>query len=474
MAENTRELVLDTLLTLEREQDFSHNLIKAVLDKYDYLDKKDKAFFKRVTEGTLERRLELDYYLNQFSKVPVNKMKPLIRCLLRMSAYQLLYMDAVPDSAVCNEACKLAGKRKFQNLKGFVNGVLRSLAKEKENLSLPDAKKEPLQYLSVKYSMPTWIVEMWLGEYGYEVTAKLLEGLLKIHPVSLRFDTRISAEERETLCNAMRRQGAVLSQSAYLPYVYLLENAEGLKTLPGFEDGKFVVQDVSSALAVEAAGIRPEDFVVDVCAAPGGKTILASEKAAKVLSRDVSEEKTALIEENVQRMNRTNVDVEVFDGSVRDEALVGKADVVLLDVPCSGLGIMGKKRDIKYRVTKEGMDSLTELQRQIVTASASYVKPGGTLLFSTCTIHRAENEEMVKYITEELGFTSVSLQNVLPEKLLTCRAEIAEQKRKTDQNPAQAGNVCSGLTDEQADACIQLLPGFMEADGFFMARFVRE
>ncbi len=473
MAENTREIVLDTLLALEKEQDFSHNLIKAVLDKYDYLDKKDKAFFKRVTEGTLERRLELDYYLNHFSKVPVNRMKPLIRCLLRMSVYQLLYMDAVPDSAVCNEACKLAGKRHFQNLKGFVNGVLRSVAKNKENLPMPDAKEAPVEFLSVKYSMPTWIVEMWLEEYGYEVTAKLLNGLLKIHPVSLRFDTGLSAEEREKLCEGMRAQGAVLTRSEYLPYVYLLENAEGLKNLPGYEDGKFLVQDVSSALTVEAAGIRSTDFVVDVCAAPGGKTILASEKAAKVLSRDVSEEKTALILENLQRMGRTNVETEVFDGSVCDEALREKADVVLLDVPCSGLGILGKKRDIKYRVTGEGLKSLQELQKQIVRASASYVKPGGTLMYSTCTIHRAENEEMVKFITGELGFRPVSLQGILPENLLACKAEIAEKRQAAGKTVVQENIGTDGLTQEEADACIQLLPGFMDADGFFMARFVK-
>ena len=137
MADNSREIILDTLLELERGQQFSNRLVKAVLDKYDYLDTRDKAFIKRVTEGTVERKQELDYYLNAFSSVPVHKMKPLIRCLLRMSVYQLLYMESVPDSAVCNEACKLAVKRKFGNLKGFVNGVLRTVSSHNENLPLP-------------------------------------------------------------------------------------------------------------------------------------------------------------------------------------------------------------------------------------------------------------------------------------------------------------------------------------------------
>ena len=184
MTENTREIVLDILLFVERDKVFSHQLIRAVLDKYDYLDARDKSFIKRVAEGTLERQIELDYYLDQFSKVPVRRMKPLIRCLLRMSAYQILYMDGVPDSAACNEACKLAQKRKFHELKGFVNGVLRNLAKGKENLKLPDRTEDEAAFYSVKYSMPKWLVENWMAEYGSRVTEKILEGLLQIHPVT--------------------------------------------------------------------------------------------------------------------------------------------------------------------------------------------------------------------------------------------------------------------------------------------------
>ena len=162
MAENTREIILDTLLELERGQEFSHKLMKAVLDKYDYLDGRDKAFIKRVTEGTIERQIELDYYLNQFSSVPVRKMKPLIRCLMRMSTYQLLFMDAVPDSAVCNEACKLAAKRKFHNLKGFVNGVLRSILREEKLLPEGDSVKD----LSVRYSCPENIINSFINDYA--------------------------------------------------------------------------------------------------------------------------------------------------------------------------------------------------------------------------------------------------------------------------------------------------------------------
>lgn len=485
VAENIRELALDTLLELEKEKEYSNRLVRAVLDKYAFLDGRDKSFIKRVTEGTIERQIELDFYLNRFSSVHVNKMKPLIRCLLRMSVYQLLYMDNVPDSAVCNEACKLAVKRHFQNLRGFVNGVLRNISRNKESLPLPDAQREPVDYLSVKYSMPKWLVELWLEEYGPEITATLLQGLLEIHPVSLRFRTTLGETEKKKLLEELERHGAEAVPGSYLPYCYLLKNGSDISGLPGFEEGLYTVQDVSSALAVEAAQIKKGDLVVDVCAAPGGKSLLAAEKAGKVLARDVSGEKTDLIRENAERMRADNVEIQIFDGTKTDEALVNKADVVLLDVPCSGLGVIGKKRDIKYRVTKEGLDSLTYLQKQIVTASAGYVKPGGTLIYSTCTIHRAENEEMVRFITDKLHFLPMSLEGILPGKLLAQKEEIsglleknfgaAKGNRTLNGNdaPQNSGSPRTELTKEEGEACIQLLPGYMEADGFFIACFRR-
>ena len=463
MAENSREIVLDTLLALEREGQYSSRLLRAVLDKYGYLDVRDRAFIKRVTEGTLERQRELDYYLDHFSSVPVRKMKPLVRCLLRMSVYQLVYMDAVPDSAVCNEACKLAAKRKFGNLRGFVNGVLRNISRSRENLPLPDEAEEPVGYLAVKYSMPDWLVELWLAEYGREIAKNMLEGLLVIHPVSLRLRGNLTGEEREKLLSGLRERGVRLRESSYLPSVYLAENSGDLTELPGFAEGQWIVQDVSSALAVLAAGVKEGDLVVDACAAPGGKTLLAAERAGRVFSRDVSEEKAALIRENAVRMKAENLEIRVWDARVQDPSLLGKADVLLLDVPCSGLGVLGKKRDIKYHVSQEGLRELTGLQKEILRACAGYVKPGGTLVYSTCTINRAENQEMVRFLTEELGFLPESLEGVLPEKLLAQKCRV-EELRKREELPEDC------LTAEQRAACIQLLPGYMEADGFFIAR----
>lgn len=430
MAENTREIVLDTLLEIERNKVFSHQLLKAVLDKYDYLDSQEKRFIKRLTEGCIERKIELDYCIEQYSSVRVNKMKPLIRCLMRMGTYQILYMDSVPDSAACNEAVKLAGKRKFTNLKGFVNGVLRKLAANKENIPMPDEKKDPVGYLTVKYSMPAWIVEMWLKDYGRDATVKILDGLLEIHPVSIRFEDRGNEEKKAQYIAVWEAKGAVVKQSPYLEYAYTLEGIDGLTTLEGFEEGDFTVQDVSSMLMMEAAGIKETDICMDICAAPGGKTMLAAARAKQVLSRDVSENKTERIRENCERMGLGNkVQVEEWDATVTDPERLEYADVLIMDVPCSGLGVMGKKRDIKYNVTPESIESLLQLQKAIVDASWQYVKKGGILMYSTCTIDKKENEEMVQYICETYPFT------------------LEEEK--------------------------QILPGFAQADGFYYAKLRR-
>lgn len=469
MAENTREIVLDILLEIERNRDFSSRLIKAVLDKYNYLSLQEKAFIKRLSEGAIERQIEMDYILNNYSTVPVRKMKPLIRCLMRMSVYQILYMDAIPDSAVCNEAVKLAGRRKFVNLKGFVNGLLRRISREKEELCYPDAVKEPVAFLSVKYSMPEWLVEMWLDEYGSEITAKLLEGLLQVHPVSIRFRAGLDKAAQLEYIAQMEKLGVKVSSSPYLPCAYELTGVEGVASLPGFEQGAFVVQDVSSMLAVEAAGICSGDSVMDVCAAPGGKSLLACEKAGQVTARDISEAKVLLLQENADRMKADNLTIEQWDATQFDESRKETADVVLLDVPCSGLGVAGKKRDIKYHVSPEGIRDLSALQKDIVRASWQYVKPGGILLYSTCTIDRAENEDMAAWICREFPFEPDCPEADLPKLLWQQKKKILLQS-----GHEQTDNVQKERQANLEDCCVQMLPGYMQADGFFFARLRRK
>lgn len=445
MAENIREIVLDMLMEEEKGEVYSHRLVFDVLKKYDYLTAQEKAFIKRVFEGTIERRIELDYRLNQVASVPVKKMKPLIRNLLRMSAYQIFYMDGVPDAAAVNEAVKLAQKRKFVSLKGFVNGVLRKLAAMGE-AGFPSEEQEPKAFLSVAFSMPEWIVEHFLNLYDYEETKAFFAALLEVRPVTIRFAARLTEGEREALIQRWSEKGVKVSRHPYVKQAYYLENCDNIVYLPGFSEGKFTVQDASSMLAIAAAGIKAGDTVIDVCAAPGGKAMLAAEYAGadgRVEARDITESKIAKIAENIARMKPGNISVKVWDASVFDETAEESADVVLADVPCSGLGVMGKKRDIKYRQSKEAMSELSALQKAIVRQAASYVKPDGILLYSTCTVNPEENEEMADFISNELGFSLETIEAYLPDM----------QGKET----AKLGY-------------IQLLPQRHDTDGFFFAR----
>lgn len=451
--DNTRELVLDVLMEILEEGTYSHLVIRDVLDKYDYSKTRDKAFVKRMTEGTLERLIQIDYILDQFSKVPVSRMKPLIRNLMRMSVYQLLFMDSVPDAAICNEAVKLAGKRGYKGLSGFVNGVLRNIARNKDRLPYPDRDKNEIKYLSVTYSMPEWLIEKWMLAYGKEKTQRMLEDLLRERPVTVRFSVEQADGVKEAWIRKLKEEGIEVTKHPYLPYAYLLDHAAGIKNLYGYEEGWFTVQDVSSMLVAEAAGIEKTDvindfLVVDVCAAPGGKSMHMAEKLSgkgKVVARDLSEYKVSLIRDNIERMGYKNIEAQVYDACRKDESLIGKADVVLADLPCSGLGIMGKKRDIKYRITKEGMEELVKLQRKILEVVWQYVKPGGVLIYSTCTINPDENERMVQWLSAQGSFELESLSPFLPKALF----------------------------GEEKEGMLQLFPGIHETDGFFLARLRR-
>lgn len=454
---NQRMLVLEMLLT---ENKYSHVLVRDVLNKYNYLSQQEKSFIKRLYEGTLERQIELDYVIGLYSKVKTNKMKKTIRAIMRMGTYQILYMDAVPDAAACNEAVKLAQKKGFSTLKGFVNGVLRNIVRNKDNIVYTS--------LSVKYSMPEWIVNLWTAQLGVQTTEVVLAGLLKEHPVTVRF--RDVPEEKDVgieaavsaVREALAAQGGTMEQHPYLPYAYKVLGTDDITKLPYYKNGAFVVQDVSSMLAVMAVGI--ENYVdvmglrggqtavrvIDLCAAPGGKSMLAADFLEKcdvnyaVIARDVSANKVGLMQTNFDRCGLKHISAEVRDAIQRDDILAGTADIVIADIPCSGLGVIGKKRDIKYNITPEAIDAIIALQKQILTVAALYLKPGGRLLFSTCTVNQDENEKHFAWLRDELRLMPISLDSTLPKCL---------------------------HTDTTREGYLQLLPGVHDTDGFFISVF---
>ncbi|TCT16945.1 16S rRNA (cytosine967-C5)-methyltransferase [Natranaerovirga pectinivora] len=439
---NLRLMALSVLDEIIKDNRFSHKVLNQVLKNHQELKKQERAFITRLVEGTLENLIYLDYVINQFSKTKTSKMKTTICNILRLSVYQLMFMESVPDSAVCNEAVKLAKKRGFVKLSGFVNGVLRNIARSIDNISLPSEEKNPIEYLSVLYSFPEWIIKIWLEEYEYEVVKEICIASNSIPETTIRCNkTKISPTE---LKERLVKEGVNVKEGQFLDYGFNISNYDYLGKLDTFNKGYFQVQDESSMLVGEVADPKKGDLVIDVCAAPGGKSTHIAELCGEchVVSRDLTYDKTELINENVRRLNLTNIKVEKFDALELDENLIGKADIILADLPCSGLGIIRKKPDIKYNANENQITSLIELQRNILKVIQEYLKPGGILVFSTCTINKRENEDNVKWLIENLNFEIEDARAFLPEV----------------------------LRDERHKGCIQILPHQFNTDGFFIAR----
>ena len=450
---NEREIALDILMEVNEKEQYIHVLLNDALRKYQYLEKNERAFISRLVKGTMERRLTLDYVINQVSSVRVNKMKPLIRNLMRMSVYQMMYMEQVPVSAVCNEAVKHAKKRKFTNLSGFVNGVLRNISRQLPQIKLPDD-------LSIKYSVPQELVGMLEASYGREMTELILESFLKEKKVSAITNTvKITKKE---LVNLLKSQGITVEDAPYVEDAFILSDYNYLDDIEEFSAGMFQIQDISSMLAGVIASPAKDSTVLDVCAAPGGKSIFAAlmmSGTGHVISRDVSERKTGQIEENVERLGLSNIDVEVSDAAVHNIEDEDMADMLIADLPCSGIGIIGRKPDIKYNVSRDKIDGIIQLQRKILDSIYSDVKHGGYIVYSTCTLNSQENEENVRYIKSK-GFEAVDITASLPEKLI-------------DDAKRAGKHYYDKLIKDAADGMLTLIPGVYECDGFFVAKLKR-
>lgn len=444
---NIREIVLDVLMEITGKGEFSHNVLKQTLRKYQYLDKRDRAFITIVTEETIENLIQIDYIINRFSKVKTNKMKPVILNILRMSVCQMKFMDSVPDSAVCNEAVKLAGKRGFSQLKGFVNGVLREIGRNKDNIKYPDASKNLLKNLSVVYSMPEWIVEQWICQYGTEEASRMIKSTLE-HDNRISVRCNLSRGSVEECIAKLQAENVKVDRNEYLEEALYISEIDYLGALKTFQEGYITVQDVSSMLTAKTAEPKKGDYCIDVCAAPGGKSIhLADllEGTGMVEARDVSDYKADLIASNIERMGFRNIKAVVKDAFCEDKESEGRADIVIADLPCSGLGVIGKKSDIKYNMTAEKQKELVKVQRRILANAVKLVKKGGTLVFSTCTTNKEENYENYRWLLESFSLEPVDISGILPKKI---GAETAKQ------------------------GYVQLLPGIHRSDGFFISRFV--
>lgn len=440
----SREIVLDILMEVMEKEALGHIVIRQALDKYQYLEKKERAFITRLANGTIERAIELDALIDAFSSVKVKKMKPIIRNILRMTAYQIKYMESVPDSAACNEAVKLAKKRGFLKLSGFVNGVSRSISRGISEYQMPND-------LSIQYSMPPWIVSMWIKQYGKDKTEYILKEFLEeSHTKETIVRCNESKKRVEDIIESLKKQDVTVQRDKILPYALHLSGYDRLELLEAFQNGWIQVQDISSMLVGEVANPSKGSICIDVCAAPGGKSLHLADRMVDegiVESRDLTWEKVALIEENKSRCDFSCIKPIVWNAEILDLEKIEKADIVIADLPCSGLGIIGNKPDIKYKMTKEKMGSLVELQRRILETVQQYVKPGGMLIYSTCTIHKEENEGNVKWFQEKFPFELVPFTEQCWEQI-EC--------------------------DIRIKGCCQIFPKAGQQSGFFIAKFIKK
>ena len=401
---NARNAAVSALLKTDENSGYSNIVIDKAIKSFE-LSPKDASLSSIIFYGVLEKRITLDYILSQYSKTKVSKMQPEIREILRAALYQLLFLDKIPESAAVNEAVNSAKEFASQKSAGFVNGILRAFLRNEKKYSLPKSRKE---LLSVKYSVPVWLVSHFEKYYGEETAKNFFESLEEHPPVFIRVNTTKTTED--DLIKLLSDEG-VTAEKTNLKNALSLKNQGNPTSLKAFADGLFHVQDLSSQLACFLLSPKEDSVLTDVCAAPGGKTFTLSEimnNKGKVYSHDLYKGKVGLIKNDALRLS-----LDIVEASVRDaekSEVYNESDFVLCDAPCSGLGIIRRKPEIRYKDEKE-MEGLPSLQYDILVNSSKCVKVGGMLMYSTCTLNPKENGENARrFLKENPDFEAVSIE----------------------------------------------------------------
>ncbi len=406
--QNARAVAFGILKNIFENKAYSSAAIDRHL-KESGLDSRDRAFVTNIVYGTLTHLKYLDYQIAAYSKTGLKKLSLNVLIILRISVYQIKFMDKVPESAAVNEGVKLAKKQAYKSA-GFVNAILRSYLREGEKLP---PEKKVTEHLAVKYSFPEYMVSMWRGQFGEEKCESLLEALNQPPALSVRVNlTKTTVDD--FIKNAGGKAGEV-------PSCVILPPMGAVSEIYGFEEGLFMVQDTAAQRVAYTMEPKKGHRVLDMCAAPGGKTTHIAEmvgEEGEVVAWDKYEHKIELINENAKRLGLENIKAYVHDGKDKDESLFEKFDAVLLDAPCSGLGIIKKKPEIKWERKKEDIAEIIKEQKELIDTAAFYVKAGGTLLYSTCTLNKEENEEVVEDFLEKHTDFSLcgDMANIFPSR----------------------------------------------------------
>ncbi|MBP3328668.1 MAG: 16S rRNA (cytosine(967)-C(5))-methyltransferase RsmB [Clostridia bacterium] len=402
-----RQSAFDILLKIHKDSAYSNIALDAELDSQP-LSGVDRAFVSALVYGTLERAITLDYQIEQYLTQPVSKLKAQVLTALRMGAYQLLFMDKIPSSAAVNESVKLVKTNSCSFAAGLVNAVLRKVSAN--GIVLPE--KKGLYYYSIKYSCPKWLIKLWKDAYGEENAVKIAKASLGGAETVLRVNTlRTTADE---LTASLNSEGVNCRKAEFDENALVLEKAGSLKKLRAYDDGLFHVQDTASQLCCKALGAKAGDTVLDICSAPGGKAFTTAQymkNEGRIVACDIYEGRLNLIKNGAQRLGISIIETAENDGSVHNSDFP-MADKILCDVPCAGLGVIRRKPEIRFKDGAE-VDKLPEIQYSILKASAGYLKKGGVLVYSTCSLNPAENEEIItRFLNENSDFESLK---VLPE-----------------------------------------------------------
>ena len=443
---NSRELSVYALIDIFNFGSYNNLTLKKLFAENKQLSFEEKAFITELVNGTLRNIIYIDYIINNFSKTKTSKMKPIILNILRISVYQLMFMNKIPVSAICNEAVKLAKKKKFDGLSGFVNAVLRNISRNKDNIKLPSEEKEPIKFLSIKYSYPEWIIKTWLLEMDYEIVKEICQANNLSPKISICVNT--NKTNKQELKDIFLKEGIEFQDGHISENSLYIFKTKDISESEAFKKGYFHIMDESSMLAVECLAPKKGQTIFDVCSAPGGKSFYLAylmQNKGQIFSRDIHSHKIELIENNKKRLGLNIINTQQLDASIFRPEDENKADAIILDVPCSGLGILRKKPDIKYNKSIEDIDSLVLIQRNILKACAKYVKKGGTMLYCTCTISKKENLENIQWFLENFDF------------------ELAPISLKNNLNIETSEN-----------GYIQILPNMFQTDGFFIAKLKRK
>ena len=406
-----RKTAFDVLMDVEKNGAYSNLSLNSFIEK----NRPDSpAFVRELVYGVLRNRMLLDWFLGQLIPSGLKKIKKQDLTLLRMGVYQLSYMKSVPEYAAVSETVNMS-KKLARGRERFINGVLRGYIRNRQQLVLPDRGRDLEEYLSIVYSVERWIVQLWTDAYGEEKTEALLKASNETPGLAVRVN--LMKTDRKALKEKLEALGFEAEESEVSDRALLVKGSGLLDTEP-YREGMFSVQDEASILASDALEAKPGDCIADVCAAPGGKTFATAELMAGkgvIYAMDKYEHKLKLMEAQAKRAGIENIRLLKHDSTEPVEGLKERMDKVLADVPCSGLGVIRRKPEIKYKVMQD-IDELIERQRQILQAAASYVKAGGTLVYSTCTINPVENEkQIVEFLRGNKEFKALEQKQLLPD-----------------------------------------------------------